>query len=133
MIDTTVFAKLGSAQHTIDRYFSTFNQGKFDQTSQLFAPQGKLFPPFEEPIQGQAAIATYLANEADGMEAAPVQADIQSLEHDQQKVSVKGKVTTFVFKVTVVWDFILDAQHRILAVRINLLASLEELIKIRPA
>ena len=133
MIKSAVFTGLGSAQQTIDQYFSTFNAGDFLQTSQLFAPEGKLYPPFEEPIQSPDAIATYLQTEAEGMEATPLRADILPLEGDQQKVSVRGKVTALVFKVTVVWDFILDAQHQILAVRINLLASLEELIKIRPA
>ena len=133
MSQLSPFTRLGPAQQTLEEYFSSFNQGDYLTTSQLFSQEGKLYPPFEEPIQGPTAIAAYLQAEADGMKAAPVRADILPLENNQQRVSVKGKVTALVFKVSVVWDFILDAQCQILAVRINLLASLEELFKIRPA
>lgn len=128
-----IFAVLGEGGKTVQAYFETFNRGQFAETSQLFAPEGCLHPPFEDPVRGSEAIAQYLFQEAQGMEANPIQADLSSVEGEPLKISVKGKVTAIVFKVNVVWDFILNSHHQITSVRINLRASLEELLKIRPA
>ncbi len=128
---TDVFTPLGDKAETVRAYFETFNQGQFLETSQLFAPTGCLHPPFEEPLQGPNAIAQYLEQEAAGMVADPIDAQATNLGVNEQKVTVKGKVTALVFKVTVVWDFILNSQNQLTSARINLVASLEELLHIR--
>ena len=126
----SIFSGLGNEGRTIEAYFESFNRGEFTQTSQLFCGEGCLYPPFEAPIHGPDAIAQYLYQEAEGMKADPLSATIESTEH-RCKVTVKGKVTALVFRVNVVWDFALNSQGQILAVKINLLASLEELFKMR--
>lgn len=120
---------------TISRYFETFNRQEFESTASLFAPEGALLAPFEEPVVGYEAILTYLQQEAAGMEANP-----QFLENtselevapDSRQIIVKGSVKAVVFNVNVAWTFLLDAGDRIQQVRVKLLASLEDLIKFRP-
>ena len=51
----------------IRRYFALFNLGEFQQVAQLFAEDGHLYPPFESPVVGREAIATYLYTEANPM------------------------------------------------------------------
>ena len=128
---TDVFTPLGEDAKTVRTYFQTFNQGLFVETSQLFSQMGCLHPPFEEPVQGPSAIAQYLKREATGMVADPVDAQSIDLGEHERKVTVKGKVTALVFKVTVVWDFMLNSQNQLTSARINLVASLEELLQIR--
>jgi hypothetical protein len=117
----------------VSRYFALFNQGEYRQVAALFAPDGSLCPPFESPVVGPVAIATYLIQEADGMQADLLSAQVQPLANGCLQVTVRGKVTALVFKVTVAWQFMLTAQNQIASVQVNLLASLEELLKLRPA
>ncbi|MEM9155589.1 MAG: ketosteroid isomerase family protein [Cyanobacteria bacterium P01_F01_bin.33] len=114
------------------RYFSAFNRGEFDAVTALFAEEGSLYPPFEPPIVGRDAIAVYLDREADGMEASPHTVEVHPLADSRIQVDVRGKVTALVFNVNVAWQFMLTASGEIESVRVNLLASLEELLKIRP-
>ncbi|MEM9216965.1 MAG: nuclear transport factor 2 family protein [Cyanobacteria bacterium P01_F01_bin.150] len=117
----------------ITQYFTFFNEGKFQQVSQLFSDDGQLYPPFEEAVVGPEAIATYLFKEADGMNAEPKKAELMASDSGNSKITVQGKVTALVFKVNVGWEFYITSDHRIQSVRVNLLAGLEELIKLRPA
>ena len=41
-------------------YFETMNAGDFEPTAAMFAGDGVLNAPFEEPIVGREAIAPYL-------------------------------------------------------------------------
>ena len=120
----------------IKQYFLTFNSGDFEATSVLFAEDGVLFPPFEDGILGPEAIATYLKAEASGMQLNPRTATLYPLEDTPpqpgQKVEVKGTVKTPLFGVPVRWIFRVDAGDRICSVGIQLLASLGELLQLRP-
>ena len=54
----------GIDEAVVLHYFQTMNAGEYDATAALFAPTGAMHPPFEQPIEGPDAIATYLKAEA---------------------------------------------------------------------
>ena len=123
----------------IQRYFGTLNQGAFEQTAALFAQDGQMVPPFEQPIEGREAIARYLDAEARNMSLTPLEcepiapstdpSDEVPNDDDVQYFLVRGKVKTPLLGVNVAWQFDLNATNEIVKVRIKLLASLQELIK----
>lgn len=117
---------------SITSYFVTLNQEQFDLTAQLFSEQGQLIPPFDTPLVGQAAIANYLKQEATDMSLQPVSEASQVLDNGQTDVEVKGKVSTSTFSVDVVWNFLISESGEIDLVKVNLLASLKELLHLRP-
>ena len=112
--------------------FVTLNQEQFDLSAQLFSEQGQLIPPFDTPLIGQAAIANYLKQEATDMSLQPVSEASQVLDNGQTDVEVKGKVSTSTFSVGVVWNFLISESGEIDLVKVNLLASLKELLHLRP-
>lgn len=116
---------------TVERYFQTFNQGDFAATAQLFIEAGQLRPPLEDAIAGRHAICSYLQREAAGMQAFPQEMTIEQAEGDCRYAVVKGYVQTPLFGVNAAWFFELDDQDRICAVRVKLLASLQELLALR--
>lgn len=125
----------------IHRYFETFNAGDFAATAALFADDGAMFPPFESPVVGAEAIANYLKREAQGMKIEVRQCVQETLETGITEVKVAGKVQTPLFGVNVSWMFGLNGcsavptsggnRLEILAVRIKLLAALEDLLKLK--
>jgi hypothetical protein len=117
---------------TVDRYFQTFNEGNFDATASLFAVDGKLQPPFEEPIVGIEAIRAYLKQEAAGMRAFPHEHEAAMVGDDRSQIVVRGQVSAIVFKVNCAWMFDLNAAGEIEYVRVKLLASMQELFNLRP-
>lgn len=52
----------------VNRYFETFNNDDFETTASLFTADSVLNAPFEDPLTGYCAIASYLNTEAQGME-----------------------------------------------------------------
>ena len=129
----TTLKGLESETDLIGQYFALFNLGRFQQVSQLFSDTGHLYPPFETPVVGPEAIATYLTKEADGMEAEPLGAESKPSDNDCVKITVWGKVTALVFNVKVAWEFEIAPTQKIQSVRVNLLASLGELLNLRSA
>lgn len=121
----------GITEPVVLRYFATMNAGEYEATVALFADEGVMYPPFEEPIQGKTAIATYLKAEAKGMQLSPSKGNAETLEEDQTQIQVAGKVQTPLFGVNVAWIFILNSQQEILSTRIKLLASPQELLSLR--
>ncbi|HEY9832548.1 MAG TPA: ketosteroid isomerase family protein [Stenomitos sp.] len=121
----------GIDESVVWRYFQTMNAADYEGTAALFAPTGVMHPPFEEPIEGTEAIATYLKAEAKGMQLIPKQGIAETLEDGQIQVQVKGKVQTSVFGVNVAWIFMLNAEREILDAQIKLLASPQELLNLR--
>ncbi len=113
------------------RYFQTMNAGDYEATAALFAPIGVMHPPFEQPIEGQEAIAAYLTTEAKGMQLLPNQGTAEPLEENKIQFQIRGKVQTPLFGVNVAWIFILDSEREIVYARIKLLASPQELLKLR--
>ncbi len=121
----------GISEPVVLRYFETLNAGDFAVTASLFALEGALHPPFEAPVVGRQAIAAYLRAEAEGMTLYPSQGIVETLEDNQIRVEIQGKVKTLVFGVNVAWQFILTPDREILHVQVKLLASLQELLKLR--
>ena len=121
-----------SEKTVIDSYFSTLNHEQFELTADLFSDQGQLIPPFETPVVGQQAIADYLKQEALDMIFEPFSETSQILPNGQTDVEVRGKVSTSLFKVNVVWNFLLSEKNKIDLVKVNLLASMQELLHLNP-
>lgn len=121
----------GITEPLLLRYFETLNAGDFQATAALFAADGQLYAPFEEPIVGQEAIAAYLQAEASGMRLLPHQGISQPLENEQIQFQVSGKVQTRWFSVNVSWTFVLNANSEIISATVKLLASPQELLALR--
>lgn len=113
----------------VQRYFETLNAKAFEQTVALFAADGQMFPPFDKPIVGREAIAQYLTKEASDMTFSPMHCEPTDAEF-AEAFMVKGKVKNSLFAVNVSWLFGLDRAGNIEAVKIKLLAKLEELMKL---
>ena len=121
----------GIDEPTVLRYFQTLNAGAFAETAALFAADGLMQPPFESVLVGSAAISAYLEQEAQGIRLQPNQGVVQPLEADQRQIQVSGKAQTSVVMVNVGWTFILNKQNQIISAKIKLLASPQELLKMR--
>ncbi|MDB9304902.1 nuclear transport factor 2 family protein [Nodularia spumigena CS-591/12] len=121
----------GIVEPTIRRYFETLNAGEFAATAVLFADDGVMHPPFESGIVGQEAIAIYLQQEAENIQACPRQGIVETLENDQIQFQVTGKVQTSWCSVNVTWYFILNRQRQISNAKIKLLGSPQELLALR--
>lgn len=121
----------GMTEPVILRYFETLNAGEFAATSQLFAADGALHPPFEDPVVGPDAIAAYLEQEAKGFLLIPKKSRSVLLEDGCTEFHISGSVQTPLFSVNVGWMFVLSPEQDILLVKVKLLASLEELFHLR--
>jgi hypothetical protein len=121
----------GITKPTVLRYFETLNAGDFEATANLFAEDGVLHAPFEEPIIGSSSIATYLKTEARGMQLDPQQGVSQILEDGNVEVQVSGRVQTSAFGINVAWLFLLNPGQKLLSVTVKLLASPQELLNLR--
>lgn len=122
----------GLTKPAVQRYFETFNAGDFEATANLFAEDGVLHAPFEEPIVGKSSIASYLKTEARGMHLAPQQSVNKILQDSTVEIQVSGRVQTPAFSINVGWVFLLNFQQEILSVTVKLLASPQELLTLRP-
>jgi hypothetical protein len=118
----------GINQPTILQYFATLNAGKFAETAQLFSEEGVLYPPFEEEVIGQDAIASYLTTEAKGLNLYPKQGKVITNEENDSTIEIRGKVETPLFGVNVAWTFCITPQGEINSVEVKLLASPQELL-----
>jgi hypothetical protein len=121
----------GISELAILRYFQTMNAADYEATAALFAETGAMDPPFEEPIIGTEAIATYLRAEAKGMTLFPREGVIEINAEGQAEIQVTGKVQTPLFGVNVAWFFVLNPEKEITYARIKLLASPQELLDLR--
>ncbi|MEW6494577.1 MAG: nuclear transport factor 2 family protein [Cyanobacteriota bacterium] len=121
----------GISEPVVLRYFQTLNAGDYQATAALFADMGAMHPPFEQPIEGSEAIATYLEAEAKGMQLLPRQGIVEFLEDGQTQFQVTGKVQTPLFGVNVTWIFILNSEREFLYAKIKLLGSPQELLGLR--
>ncbi len=117
----------GIEESAIVNYFATINREEFELTAELFAEAGELLAPFEKPIIGKSAIASYLTKEAKGMQLLPKQGE-KITKDELEQIKVRGKVKTPLFSVNVAWYFSLNAQQQITQVQIELLASPQELL-----
>ena len=115
------------SKSVIESYFSSINQEKFNLTADLFTEEGTLLAPFEKPIIGRKAIASYLEKEAKGMELIPLK-EVYETEENTSRVTITGKVKTSLFSVNVAWHFELNSKDRITTAKIKLIASPQELL-----
>lgn len=122
----------GVNEPTIAAYFAHLNAEAYPAVAALFAPEGVLVPPFEEPVVGPAAIATYLAQEAVGMRVVPTQGELLSQDPQARVYRIVGQAKLPLFSVNVAWQFSLNPQDQITSVKVDLLASLEELFSYQP-
>ena len=117
---------------TILNYFEAFDACDYEATSQQFALDGTLHPPFESPIVGRDAIKHYLNAEAKGITSQPQQEMIgQALEGGCTEIQVTGRVKTPLFGVGVSWLFTLNDRQEIVLLKLKLIASPQELLKLR--
>ena len=123
---------LAAIAPVVERYFASFNAADFRAVAALFAADGVLIAPFEDPIVGHEAIYTYLQTEAIAMQAIPVEVETTPGENGGPQVVVKGRVKTRLFTVNVRWTFGLTAANSIQSAEIRLLASLQELVQLKP-
>ncbi|WP_414551370.1 ketosteroid isomerase family protein [Anabaena sp. CCY 0017] len=130
-INTEKFQIDGIAEPIIQLYFETLNAGEYTATAALFADHGVMYPPFESGIVGREAIALYLEQEADNIQACPRQGIVETCENDQTQFQVTGKAQTSWCGVNVTWFFILNQQRQIISTKIKLLGSPQELLALR--
>ncbi|WP_337884787.1 nuclear transport factor 2 family protein [Fischerella thermalis] len=121
----------GITEPTILCYFQSLNAGDFDATANLFANDGVMHPPFESGIVGPEAIANYLKKEAVDIKVYPREGISETLEEGVIQFQVTGKAQTSWCGVNVLWQFVLNQQGEILYTKIKLLASPQELLKMR--
>ena len=122
----------GINESVVLRYFETMNSGSFMETAELFAPEGELNPPFEDPVVVNEAIGRYLEAEAKNMKLFPAKGSVEKLEDENLlKVCVSGRVETPWFGVNINWLFLLNEQQEITSATIKLVASPQELLNLR--
>ncbi|WP_448525519.1 nuclear transport factor 2 family protein [Parathermosynechococcus lividus] len=135
-MSTTLLASVptidGVSEATIAAYFAGLNAEAYPDVANLFATDGVLVPPFEEPVVGPAAIATYLAQEAVGMRVVPTKGELLSHEPHERVYRIVGQAKLPLFTVNVAWQFGLNPQDQITGVKVDLLATLEELFSYQP-
>jgi len=119
----------GIDELTIYEYFARLNNNEFIATSELFAEQGCLNPPFEQTVCGRDAIAQYLEKEAKGIEFCPAYGEMIMSERTFTQYQIQGKVKTNQFTVNVNWLIQLNSTKEIILVEVKLVASLIELLK----
>lgn len=126
----------GITEPVVLSYINAINADNFDAAVALFASDGALQPPFQKPIVGREAIIAYMRAEAQGLNIMP-QRGISSVQPDGSKqIKVTGVVQTPWFGVNVGmnigWRFLLNPQGQIFFLAIDMLASPQELLNLRP-
>lgn len=116
----------------IEQYFQAMNAEDFQAAANLFALDGILYPPFHSEVVGREAIAQYLEEEAKGIRLFPAHcSSVQPCESGSTEHIVTGKVQTQLFYVNASWHISLNAGSEIQSMKIKLLASLGELMKLQ--
>lgn len=118
----------GIDESIIHEYFARLNNNEFIATSELFAEQGCLNPPFEKTVCGRDAIAQYLEKEAKGIEFCPAYGEMIISDSTFTQYQIQGKVKTNQFTVNVNWLIQLNSTKEIILVEVKLVASLVELL-----
>ncbi len=126
----------GITEPTVLSYFQALNTDNFEAALALFTPDGALQPPFQKPIVGKEGIGRYMRAEAQGLNIMPKQGISEAQQDGSKQVKVTGIVQTPWFGVNVgmniSWRFLLNPQGKIFFVAIDMLASPQELLSLRP-
>lgn len=123
---------LGIDEPTLTAYFAALNGERYEDVAALFAEEGVLYPPFEDAVVGRGAIAHYLHLEAVGMRAEPIKGALLAEDGTERRYRLVGKVKLPLFSVNVAWQFGLNTADQITFVKVDLLATLEELLSYQP-
>jgi hypothetical protein len=115
----------------IYNYFSSLNESEFDGVADLFAVDGYLHPPFEKVITGRAAICKYLQAEAKGVEAFPESGTIGNNADGSIDYQILGRVKVSMFVINVGWSIELNDRREIAAMKVKLLAELQDLLPMK--
>ena len=127
----------GIKEPAVLSYFAAMNADDFEASVALFTPDGALQPPFQKPLVGREAIARYMRAEAQGLNIMPKQGISEALPDGSKQVKITGVVQTPWFGVNVgmniSWRFLINSEGKIFFVAIDMLASPQELLHLRPA
>ena len=119
---------------TVLSYMETMNAFDFQAAVALFAAEGALKPPFQEPIVGQNNILAYMRDECYGLKLLPEQGVSEPSDEGFIQIKVTGKVQTPWFGdrvgINLAWRFLLNPEGKILFVGIDVLASPQELLNL---
>ncbi|OUC14096.1 MAG: hypothetical protein B0A82_13835 [Alkalinema sp. CACIAM 70d] len=118
----------GIQEPVVYSYFNRLNSSNFQGVSELFAPDGCLYAPFESGICGREAIEQYLEAEAQGMTALPRSGILETSPNSNPRYTLMGVVKTNFFTVNVGWTIELNSEKQIASVTVKLLAELQELL-----
>ncbi|MUG93334.1 Red carotenoid-binding protein [Scytonema sp. UIC 10036] len=127
----------GVTEPAVLSYIEALNVDNFDAAVALFTPNGALQPPFQKPIVGPQAIAAYLRAEAQGLNIMPETGISEVLVDGSKQIKITGRVQTPWFGVqlgmNIAWRFLINPEGKIFFVAIDMLASPQELLNLRPA
>ncbi len=117
---------------TVLSYMENMNAFDFQGAVALFAEDGALQPPFQEPIVGRENILVYMREECYGLKLIPEQEVSEPTEGEFTQMKVTGKVQTPWFGdsvgINLAWRFLLNPQGKIFFVTIDVLATPQELL-----
>lgn len=126
----------GINEPAVSSYVAAMNADDFKSAVELFTTDGALQPPFQKPIVGREAIAKYMREEAQGLNMMPQQGISEKTPDGSKQVKVTGVVQTPWFGVNVgmniSWRFLINPENKIFFVAIDMLASPQELLNLRP-
>ncbi|KJH73522.1 orange carotenoid protein N-terminal domain-containing protein [Aliterella atlantica] len=126
----------GVMEPAVLNYVEAMNADNFKAAVELFTSDGALQPPFQKPIVGREAIAKYMQEEAQGLNMMPQQGICETKADGSKQIKVTGVVQTPWFGVNVgmniAWRFLINPQGKIFFVAIDMLASPQELLNLRP-
>ena len=132
----TMSAVEGIKEPSVLGYFEAMNADNFEAAIALFTTDGALQPPFQKPIVGREAIAKYMRAEAQGLNIMPKQGICEVLPDGAKQLKITGVVQTPWFGVNVgmniSWRFLINPKGEIFFVAIDMLASPQELLNLRP-
>ncbi|BAY42810.1 orange carotenoid protein [Scytonema sp. HK-05] len=124
----------GIDNFTVLSYMENMNAFDFEAAVALFAEDGALQSPFQEPIVGHESILRYMREECYGLKLIPERGVSEPAEGGFTQIKVTGKVQTPWFSdsvgINLAWRFLLDSQGKIFFVAIDLLASPQELLNL---
>jgi hypothetical protein len=124
----------GIDNETVLSYMDNMNAFDFQAAIALFAAEGALQPPFQEPIAGHENILAYMRDECYGLKLLPEQGVSEPTEAGFTQIKVTGKVLTPWFGdqmgINLAWRFLLNPEGQIFFVGIDILASPQELLNL---
>ncbi len=119
---------------TVLSYMENMNAFDFSAAVALFAEDGALQPPFEQPIVGHENILAYMREECYGLKLIPERGVSEAVEGGFTQIKVTGEVQTPWFGdsvgINLAWRFLLNPQGKIFLVAIDVLASAKELMNL---